>query len=88
MTDITIPPEVIKAAARARWQNQHGYNDHDARILWNAQSSWRQDQLLDDEAAAWKAGLKAWPGMDHMTSGAPDAVDCVILPLLQEIDNA
>ena len=78
MNDITIPSAAIEAGARAI-HARYGF------------TSWEDlgaaEEALECARAACLAMLAAWPGMDHMTSGAPDAVDCIYLPLPQEASD-
>lgn len=69
MTDITIPPEAVEAAARALM----------------ATGTYRYKELAEDDAtAALLAGLKAWPGAveRHSWDGS---LGRIILPLPTEV---
>ena len=74
MTDITIPPEAVEAAARAACEDR-GY-DWDKNI--NFRPAFRRIAT-----AALRAGIAAWPGM--VTNYSWDASrGRIILPLPQE----
>lgn len=75
MTDITIPPEAVEAAARAICETENGpckcMPDECGCTYWKAHAR-----------AALRAGIAAWPGMWHIK--AVDFEGKVILPLPQE----
>ena len=75
MTDITIPPEAVEAAARAICETENGpckcMPDECGCTYWKAHAT-----------AALRAGIAAWPGMWHIK--AVDFEGKVILPLPQE----
>jgi len=74
MTDITIPPEAVEAAARAACEDR-GY-DGDKNI--NFRPAFRRIAH-----AALRAGIAAWPGMFYHPA-RPDEEACIFLPLPQE----
>ena len=79
MTDITIPPAALEAAAKARyekWAEQtradekfDGYFDGYAIELlclpWSDINEDYRAKLMEQERAACLAMIKAWPGMKH-----------------------
>ena len=84
MTDITIPPEALEAAARAIYDILEGAvaNQDYGRQM----RQWEQAQEL--ARAACLAMLKAWPGMMHIIEGEPGRENAeIILPLTQENNN-
>lgn len=84
MSEITIPPEAIEAAARA-----YAVANDTPELWW---------PLYEEKSrAAIRAALAAWPGMEQRTSGhhprgigGPGEVVTrrIILPLPQESTNA
>lgn len=78
MTDITIPPEAVEAAARAICETENGpckcMPDECGCTYWLAHAT-----------AALRAGIAAWPGMWHIK--AVDFEGKVIIPLPQENTN-
>ena len=79
MTDITIPPDALEAAARAICETENGpckcMPDECGCIYWKAHAT-----------AALRAGIAAWPGMWHIK--AVDFEGKVILPIPTENTNA
>jgi hypothetical protein len=80
MTDITIPPEALEAAARAICETENGpckcMPDECGCIYWKAHAT-----------AALRAGIAAWPGIVKNYSW--DASHGrIILPLFMENTNA
>jgi hypothetical protein len=59
MTDITIPPEALEAAARVLHANLELFED----LPWEDLSDEDQEEYLAQARAACLAMLKAWPGM-------------------------
>lgn len=80
MTDITIPPEALEAAARAACEDR-GY-DWDKYI--NFRPAFRRIAH-----AALRAGIAAWPGMQHCRWNELNAAftSHLILPLPKENAN-
>ena len=76
MTDITIPPEAVEAAARAYAIANEGHDE-----WWHL----RAERIT----AALRAGIAAWPGMHTgwQCIGCGDDAQ-IILPLPQEDSNA
>lgn len=76
MTDITIPPEAVKAAASAY-----------TSVIYRGNGTTRE--FHDAIAAALRAGIAAWPGMHTgwQCIGCGDDAQ-IILPLPQEDSNA
>jgi hypothetical protein len=94
MTDITIPPEAVEAAARALCIAA-GYDPDDMQEGPLLDGSlvyplWREWE--DDATAALRAGLLAWPGMAHdcrtfinVTNSGTETR--IILPLTEKPDD-
>ena len=82
MTDITIPPEVLEAAARAIYDILEGAvaNQDYGRQM----RQWEQAQEL--ARAACLAMLKAWPGM-FTYKYHDDTTTALIIPLPKENTN-
>ena len=59
MTDITIPPEAVEAAARALYDVLRSDIDP---LDWTEIGDWRQDYFRKEATAALRAGIAAWPG--------------------------
>ena len=80
MTDITIPPEAVEAAARAMfieaYRREPDEQTDEARFILVRQFT----------LAALRAGIAAWPGMWHIK--AVDFEGKIILPLPTENTNA
>lgn len=72
MTDISIPPEALEAAARAHAKMNEGHDE-----WWFLH--------VDKVRAACLAMLKHWPGMWHIN--AVDFEGKIILPLPKENTN-
>jgi hypothetical protein len=99
VTDITIPPEALKAAARAAMKdNGCGYTVNNQHILCDDPVC---DGLVDPYGfpmkhecscrsmarAACLAMLRAWPGMEHQTPDEWSNRPHIILPLPKENTN-
>ena len=93
MTDITIPPEAVEAAARAVHDIDRKIVGYDEYPPWEELSPrdqrWRTHRAL----AAIRAALAAWPGMGPICTDQPigdwcDKLPAIILPLPQENANA
>jgi hypothetical protein len=82
VTDITIPPEVLEAAARAIYDILEGAvaNQDYGRQM----RQWEQAQEL--ARAACLAMLKAWPGM-FTYKYHDDTTTALIIPLPKENTN-
>ena len=81
MTDITIPPEALEAAARKIAAIKMNLSNNGERLpddLWQ--------QCLPDARAACLAMLRNWPGMKRSRLGS-DGDLRIILPLTQEKTN-
>lgn len=88
MNNITIPDEVVEAAARASYDEHR--RDYNSTALECNYVPWENEwsELLLSERMQWMAearaailaALKAWPGMwpDRF-----DKVDCLVLPLAE-----
>ena len=84
MTDITIPPEALEAAAKVLHYHAEIFDD----LPWEDLSDTDQEAYIDEARAACLAMLKAWPGMEHdpgalVTETYRDPGK-IILPLTQE----
>ena len=78
MTDITIPPEAVEAAARALCK--------DARLFWPDLTKAEHDIMRGEARAACLAMLKAWPGMGTIIIGINEG--SIILPQEKTDDKA
>lgn len=58
MSDITIPPEVVEAAARVLHANAEVFHD----VLWDDLGDYDREAYREEARAAILAALKAWPG--------------------------
>lgn len=86
MTDITIPPEAVEAAAKAlyeAWCKVHGVED--TSMPWGDIDDEERDACFAEAIAALRAGIATWPGMWHIK--AVDFEGKVILPLPTENNN-
>lgn len=64
MTDITIPPEALEAAAKELYE-VHPYTDEDDDVIpWEELHMIDKEEHLDFARSACLAMLKAWPGME------------------------
>ena len=93
MTDITIPPEALEAAARA-------VHDIDRKIVGSVGEDWPtweelspadRQRRLHRARAACLAMLKNWPGMSDIPSCEADGTRyprVIHLPITQENTNA
>ena len=74
MTDITIPPEAVEAAARAICETENGpckcMPDECGCTYWKAHAT-----------TALRAGIAAWPGMHVFSHKVEYEGDYVYLPL-------
>ena len=85
MTDITIPPEALEAAAEAEYYARFGASAGP----WKDAPDWIKHQCWHHARAALQAGIKAWPGMRlGKYRDVAGANDRNILPLPQENTNA
>ena len=72
-TDITIPPEVVEAAARAAYYVFTEIDIGDGEDHWERLLPRFRAEYREQARAALLAGLRAWPGMkltpywEHMT---------------------
>ena len=66
MTDITIPPEALEAAARAIIIANGGDPDALLRLTIHKTTIKAWQQVAPLARAALAAGLAAWPGMEHL----------------------
>jgi hypothetical protein len=79
MTDITIPPEALEAAAVDLYYDAHGNS-----ITWEDAPSWVRDNFRRKARAACLAMLRAWPGM---WTSASVGNGSIILPLTEPSDD-
>ena len=64
MTNITIPPEALEAAAKELYE-VHPYTDEDDDVIpWEELYMVDKKEHLDSARYACLAMLKAWPGME------------------------
>lgn len=91
MTDITIPPEALEAAAKdlyEAWCRVHGVAD--TALPWEDIDNEERDACFAEARAACLAMLKAWPGIkeEHRPNitfdGKPITVSYIILPLTEK----
>lgn len=87
MTDITIPPEALEAAARALADAYYRHCSDDRITLADTDDT--PEDWMNEARAACLAMLRAWPGMweQHITSPALNRPLSIILPLPQENTN-
>ena len=92
MTDITIPPEAVEAAARADYEMtrdealaDHGIMASLTYCPWEDLSVDGKEYYMKHATAALRAGIAAWPGM-WVEQLYPLPVDTqgIILPLPME----
>ena len=64
MSDITIPPEAVEAAAAEIFKIRLAERPypHSPRLI-----EWLIDVSREDASAALRAGIAAWPGKKHVT---------------------
>ena len=81
MTDITIPPEALEAAAKVLHAHAEIFDD----VPWDDLSANDQEAYMDEARAACLAMLKAWPhatiGRHTVLSRSPSEGHAVHLPL-------
>ena len=82
MTDITIPPEAVEAAAIVL-MGRLMVSQQDAQHVWSGMYEPEKDQFRREATAALRAGIAAWPGMFYHPA-RPDEEACIFLPLPQE----
>ena len=92
MTDITIPPEAVEAAARADYEmtRDEALSDHGIMASltyrpWEDLSVDGKEYYMKHATAALRAGIAAWPGMHTgwQCIGCGDDAQ-IILPLPQD----
>ena len=84
MTDVTIPPEAVEAAARAMCKRAY---EHLPEMREQDTFTPDADYWMGQATAALRAGIAAWPGMfDH--PARPDEEACIFLPIPTENTNA
>ena len=90
MTDITIPPDAMEAAARAAYAEWVSFcvtsgGVEDEYRAWDELDDEERIQWRTHAIAALRAGLAAWPGMWHIK--AVDFEGKIILPLPGEASD-
>ena len=88
MTDITIPPAALEAAAEDLFHMQYG----DSKGSWSDAPEWLKVTIRSEARAALLAGLKAWPGMGPIRTDQPigdwcDKLPAIILPLSENTND-
>lgn len=86
MTDITIPPEAVEAAAR------HIAEGRLPEFTWAELDDDMKEFYREDALPAIRAAIIAWPGMKTPTEqwardNGRNIAPCIILPLPQENSN-
>lgn len=95
MTNITIPPEAVEAAARAAYAEWVSLcvtsgGVEDEYRSWDGLDDEERNEWHTHATAALRAGIAAWPGMKYTgpTGGGlsqePLQAPLIILPLPQE----
>ena len=89
MTNITIPPEALEAAAKELYEVDTYTDDDDDDIPWEELHMIDKEEYLDYARSACLAMLKAWPGMQHCRWNELNAAfsSHLILPLPKENIN-
>ena len=89
MTDISIPPEALEAAAKELYE-VHPYTDEDDDVIpWEELHMIDKEEHLDFARSACLAMLKAWPGIETKgTPMFPTLIRTIILPLPTENPDA
>ena len=88
MTDITIPPEALEAAAKELYEVDTYTDDDDDDIPWEELHMIDKEEYLDYARSACLAMLKAWPGVavqgtrPHFRDGPQ-----IILPLTENTND-
>ena len=81
MTDITIPPEAVEAAARAHLAASAPH------LTFDELPDWQKAIEIDAAQAACLAMLKAWPGVTYAKWRDYGQADRLVLPLPTENTN-
>ena len=81
MTDITIPPEAVEAAARAVHDIDRKIAGDDQWPAWEELSPMDQRRRTHRATAALRAGIAAWPGSFPHTFHGPLEGYGYVLPL-------
>ena len=90
MTDITIPPEAVEAAARAICETFRAAMNMPNEPEWDASNPTLKDAYRNEARAALRAGIAAWPGSYSLAendSAVIRDVAAIILPLPQEASD-
>jgi hypothetical protein len=83
MSDITIPPEALEAAAKILHAHAEIFDD----VPWEDLSDADQEAYMDEARAACLAMLNAWPGMTWACRGKGTPPHLLFLPLPTENTN-
>ena len=88
MTDITIPPQAVEAAAISLMGKLMVSNE-DAQHLWDKLYEPEKNRFRLEAHTAIRAAINAWPGMGPIRTDQPigdwcDKLPAIILPLPQE----
>ena len=88
MTDITIPPEAVEAAARAAYAEWVSFcvtsgGVEDEYRAWDELDDEERIQWRTHATAALRAGIAAWPEME-VFSIMSDGEESIVLPLPME----
>ena len=88
MTDISIPPEALEAAAKELYED-HPYTDEDDDVIpWEELYMVDKKEHLDSARYACLAMLKAWPGIEvRQMYSVWSSKHGIILPLPAETTN-
>ena len=81
MSDITIPPEAVEAAARAIRETFRAETNMSNAPEWDASNPTLKDAYRKEARAALRAGIAAWPGVESRPTFGPSRI---ILPLPKE----
>ena len=81
MDNITIPPEAMEAAARAMCKRAY---EHLPEMREQDTFTPDADYWMGQATAALRAGIAAWPGMEHQTPNDWSNKPHIILPLPKE----
>jgi hypothetical protein len=95
MTDITVPPEALEAAAKELYEVDPYIDEDDDVIPWEELYMIDKEKYLDFALSACLAMLKAWPGIitkpatpDGQWTHNATIWAHIILPLPMENTNA
>lgn len=87
MTDITIPPEALEAAAIVL-MSRLMVSQQDALHVWSGMYEPEKEQFRREARAACFAMLKAWPGMvEQFFPNSPLRPPGIFLPLTENTND-